>query len=66
MDGEGLTSVGAQAGYLLEGSEAGLEPREHFWVRPVLEDVGRCCLVRCLDTLRLAGFCYSVLGAFAP
>lgn len=66
MDGEGLTSIGVQAGYLLAGSEGELEPRERFWVRPVLEDVSRCCLVRCLDTLGLAGFCCSVLGAFAP
>lgn len=66
MDGEGLTLIGVQAGYLLDGSEGGLEPRERFWVHRVLEDVSRCCLVRCLDTVGLVGFCYSVLGAFEP
>ena len=57
MDGEGLTSIGAQAGYLLDSSEVGLEPGERFWVCPVLEDVSRRCLVRCLDTLGLVAFC---------
>lgn len=66
MDGEGLTLTGVQAGCRLDGSEGGLEPRERFWVRRVLEDVSRCCLARCLDTLGLVGFYYSVLRAFEP
>lgn len=66
MDGEGLTSIGAQAGYLLDSFEGALEPGERFWVCPLLEDVSRCCLVRCLDTLGLVAFCYGVFGAFAP
>lgn len=66
MDGGGSHTDWRAAFYLLEGSEGGFELRECFWMSPLLEDVSRCYLMRCLDALGLVGFHYSIRRASEP